>query len=98
MFETSGTVIDHTLNILIDLGATNSFIFGAALKRIKVKVVEHDTFNFVEISLGAKQKVGGKVTSCSLNLGEFVTRAKLYITILGSDDVMIVSTGWNCMR
>jgi hypothetical protein len=38
---------------------------------------------------GAKQKVGGKVTGCSLNLGEFVTRANLYVTILVFYDVVI---------
>jgi hypothetical protein len=31
----------------------------------------------------------GRLQGCSLNLGEFVTRANLYITILGSYDVMI---------
>ena len=59
------------------------------LKRIKVKAVEQDEFNFIEMALGAKQKVGGKVTGCALNLGDFVTRAELYVTILGSYDVMI---------
>jgi hypothetical protein len=37
------------------------------------------------------QKVGGKVTDCSL--GEFVTRANMYVTILGSYDVMIDRDG-----
>jgi hypothetical protein len=37
----------------------------------------------------ANQKVGGKVTGCILNLGEFVTRANLYVMILGSYDVVI---------
>jgi hypothetical protein len=37
----------------------------------------------------AEQKVGGKVMGYTLNLGEFFTRANLYITILGSYDVMI---------
>jgi hypothetical protein len=89
VLETSGTVADQTLSILIDPGATESFISGAALKRIKVKAVEQDEFSFVEMASGAKQKVGGKVTGCSLNLGEFVTRANLYVTILGSYDVVI---------
>jgi hypothetical protein len=40
MLETSGTVINETLSILIDPGATKSFISGATLKRIKVKAVE----------------------------------------------------------
>jgi hypothetical protein len=59
------------------------------LKRIKVKAVEHDEFRFVEMASGAKHKVGGKVIGCTLNLGDFVTRANLYIMILGSYDVII---------
>jgi hypothetical protein len=74
---------------LIDSGATESFISGVALKRIKVKAVEHDEFIFVEMASRAKQKVGGKVMGCTLNLGEFVTRANLYVMILGSYDVVI---------
>jgi hypothetical protein len=38
---------------------------------------------------GAKKKVGGKVMGCILNMGEFVTKANLYVMILGSYDVVI---------
>ena len=72
MLETTGTVADQTLSILIDPGATKSFISGAILKRIKVKAVEQDEFSFVEMASGAKQKVGGKVMGCALNLGELL--------------------------
>jgi hypothetical protein len=89
VLEMTGTITDQTLSILIDPSATKNFISGAVLKRIKVKAVEQDEFIFMEMASGAKQKVGGKVTRCMLNLGEFVTRANLYITILGSYDVMI---------
>jgi hypothetical protein len=89
VLETTGIVTDQTLSILIDPGATESFISSAVLKRIKVKAVEQDEFSFVEMALGAKQKVGGKVTGCALNLGEFVTRVNLYVMILGSYDVVI---------
>jgi hypothetical protein len=54
MLETTGTVADQILSILIDPGATESFISGAALKRIKVKAVEHDNFSFIGMALGAK--------------------------------------------
>jgi hypothetical protein len=74
---------------LIDLSSTESFISGAVIKMIKAKEVKQDEFIFVEMALGAKQKLGSKVTGCTLNLGEFVTMANLYITILGSYDVMI---------
>jgi hypothetical protein len=50
VLETTGTVADQTLSILIDPGATKSFISGAALKRIKVKAVEQDEFSFIEMA------------------------------------------------
>jgi hypothetical protein len=78
---------------LIDPSSTESFISGATLKRIKVKAVEHDEFSFVEVASGAKQNVGVKVTGCSLNLEKFVTRTNLYITILGSYDI-VISMDW----
>jgi hypothetical protein len=89
MLETSGTVTDQNLSILIDPGATESFISAAVLKKIKVKVFEQDEFSFVEIVSGAKENIGGKVRGYTLNLGEFVTRANLYFTILGYHDIMI---------
>ena len=89
MLETTSTIVDQTLSILIDPSATESFISGEMLKRIKVKVVEQDEFSFVEMASGAKQKVGGKVMGCTLNLGDFLTRVNLYVTTLGSYDVVI---------
>jgi hypothetical protein len=41
------------------------------------------------MALGSKQKVGGKVTNCIINLGDFVTKANLYAMILGSHDTVI---------
>jgi hypothetical protein len=93
MLEMSGTLVDQTLRILIDPGVTKSFISGVVIKRIKVKAVEQDEFIFVEMDLRAKQKVGGKVTGCSLNLGEFFTRGNLYVMILGSYDI-VISMDW----
>jgi hypothetical protein len=84
VLETSGTIVNQNFSILIYPGATNNFISSVALKRIKVKAVEHDEFRYVEMDLGAKKKVGGWVSDCSINLGSFVTKANLYVTILGS--------------
>jgi hypothetical protein len=88
VLKTSGTIADQTLRFDRS-GATESLIFGKVLKGIKVKVIEQVEFSFIEMASRAKQKVGGKVTGYTLNLGDFVTRANLYITILGSYDVMI---------
>ena len=54
VLETTGTVADQTLSILIDPSATETFIYGAALKRTKVKAVKHDEVSFVEMDSGAK--------------------------------------------
>jgi hypothetical protein len=89
IIETSVTIIVHIFSIFIDLGAIERFISGAVLKINKVKEVEHDEFSYVEMASGAKWKVGGKVTDCSLNLIYFVTKDNLYIMILGYYDVMI---------
>ena len=53
------------------------------------KAVVQDEFSFTGMASEAKQKVGGRVTGCALNLGEFVTRVILYVMILGSYDVVI---------
>jgi hypothetical protein len=53
------------------------------------KAVVPDEFSFTGMVSEAKPKVGGRVTGCALNLGEFVTRVYLYVTILGSYDAVI---------
>jgi hypothetical protein len=63
------------------------------LKRTKVKAVEQDEFIYVEMALGSKQKVGGKVMDCHINLGYFVTKENLYVTILGYYDI-VISMDW----
>jgi tyrosine-protein phosphatase YwqE len=62
VLETSSMITDQNYSILIDPGAIEIFISSAVLKRIKVKAVEKDEFRYVEMELGEKQKVGGKVT------------------------------------
>jgi hypothetical protein len=52
--ETLGTIDDQNLSILIDPGATQSFISGSTLKRIKLKAVKQDNFSFVEMASGGK--------------------------------------------
>jgi len=82
-------IVDQTFSIFIDLGAIERFISSTTLKRINVKEVEQDAFRYVEMDLGAKQKVGSKVTDYSINLGDFVTNSNLYLRILGSYDIVI---------
>jgi hypothetical protein len=82
-------IVDQNYSVLIDPRATERFISSAVMKRIKVKAVEQDEFKYVEMALGAKQKVGGKVTGCSLKMGDFVTKVDLYVPLIGSYDIVI---------
>jgi hypothetical protein len=84
VLDTSCIIVDQTFSILIYPDATKRFISSETLKRIKVKAVEQDEFRYVEMASGAKQKVGGKVMDCSINLGDFVMKENLYVTMLGS--------------
>jgi hypothetical protein len=84
-----GMIVDQHFSILINLGDTEIFIFSVVFKIIKVKEVEQDDFRHVQMTFGAKQKVGGKVKDCNINLGDFVTSVNLYVTILGSYDIVI---------
>jgi hypothetical protein len=59
------------------------------LKRIKVKAIEQYEFRYVELVSGAKQKFGGKIKDCKINLGEFVASVNLFVTTLGSYDIVI---------
>jgi hypothetical protein len=53
------------------------------------KTVVQDEFRFLGKASEAEQKVGGRATGCALNLGKFVMRVSLYVTISGSYDVVI---------
>jgi hypothetical protein len=89
MLETSGTITDQMFSVLIDPGATERFISSAVLKRIKVKAVEHEEFRYIEMASSAKQNVGGRVKDYSIELGDFLMKTNLYVTILGSYDIVI---------
>jgi hypothetical protein len=54
-----------------------------------VKEVEDDEFRYVELPSRAKKKVGGKVSYCKINLGEFIASVKLFVTTLGCYDIVI---------
>jgi hypothetical protein len=61
-----GIIANQTLSILIDPGATESFISGEVLKRIKVKAVEQDEFSFVEMALEPNRRLEERLRAVSL--------------------------------
>jgi uncharacterized protein with GYD domain len=93
VLDMSSMITDQQFSILIDPGAIESFISSVVLKRIKVKEVKKDDFRYVELASGAKEKFGGKIKDFIINFGEFVACVNLFLTTLGSYD-MVIEMDW----
>jgi predicted aspartyl protease len=87
--ESSGTLNHINVNILVDSGATNSFISPYAFEKSGLVAYEHDDFKQVEMASGEKQAVGPTIDNCIVDLGVCTTRLKVYITTLGAYDLII---------
>jgi hypothetical protein len=87
--ESSGTLNHFNAKILFDSGATDSFISPSALEKSGLAAYEHDDFKQVEMDSGEKQAVGPSVDNCLVDLGVCTTRLKVYVTALGTYDLII---------
>ena len=89
MVESSGTLNHINVKILFDSGAIDSFISPYALEKSGLVAYEHDDFKQVEMASGEKQAVGPSVDNCIVDLGVCTTRLKVYVTALGTYDLII---------
>ena len=78
---------------MFDPGATDSFISPYALDKCGLAAYEHDDFSLVEMASGVKQAVGPSVDKCVVDLGVCVTQVKVYVTTLGTYD-LIIGMNW----
>jgi hypothetical protein len=70
-------------------GATDSFISPCALEKYGLGAYEHDDFKQVDMASGEKQVVGPSVDNFLVDLGVCTTRLKVYVTALGTYDLII---------
>eukprot|EP00253_Pinus_taeda_P028988 PITA_28988 len=89
VLETSGNIDGMSFVILIDPGATDSFISINALSLIKHKATPQYEFKHVEMACGMNRNVGKMVKDCKVDLGVCKTKVSLYSTILGGYDVVL---------
>jgi hypothetical protein len=87
--ESSGTLNHINVKILFDYGATDSFISLSALEKSGLVAYEHDVFKQVEMASKEKQAVGPSIDNCLVDLGVCTTRLKVYVTSLGTYDLII---------
>jgi hypothetical protein len=87
--DSSGTLNHINVKILFDFGATNSFISPYALEKNGLVAYEHDDFKQVEMASGEKKAVGPSIDNCLVDLGVCTTKLKVYVTTLGTYDLII---------
>eukprot|EP00253_Pinus_taeda_P024492 PITA_24492 len=87
--ESSGTINGIKFKILFDTGATDSFISSYALNKCGLAARRQNDFHQVEMASGELQSVDLSVDQCGIDLGVCLTKLKVYVTSLGTYDLII---------
>ena len=89
MVEVEGMVNQTPVTILIDPGASLSYISPQIVEKCKFTVEKFDNSWLVQLATGAKRKVICYVKECDLDMNDFKTTIKLNVFPLGSYDILI---------
>ena len=84
MVEVEGMVNQTPVTILIDLGASLSYISPKIVEKCNLTVEKFDNSWLVQLATGAKRKVTCYVKECALVMNDFKTTIKLNVLPLGS--------------
>eukprot|EP00253_Pinus_taeda_P002934 PITA_02934 len=91
MVEFEGKISDLTIAILIDLGATLSYVSPKVVERCNLQPVKFKNPWLVQLATGAKRRVIAKVNDCSFTIVGQPVMADLNVLPLGSYDILIDS-------
>jgi hypothetical protein len=89
MIEVKGMINNHAFTILIDSGASHSYIDPKIVERICLSRRKHEKYWMVQLATRAKRKVVESVKSCLVGMNGLSTKANLNIFPLGSYDCLI---------
>jgi hypothetical protein len=89
MIEVEGMINNHAFTILIDSGASHSYIDPKVVERLHFPRSKHEKSWLVQLAIGAKRKVVELVKSCLVGMNGLSTREDLNILALGSYDFLI---------
>ena len=89
MVEVEGMINQTLVTILIDPGASLSYIAPQIVEKCKLSVDKFENSWLFQLATGAKRKVIGFVKECALLMDEFKTTVKLNVLPLGSYDLLI---------
>jgi hypothetical protein len=89
MIEVEGMINNHDFTILIDLGASHSYIDPRVVESFQLSRRKHGKYWLVHLAIGTKRKVIELVKSCPLDMNGLSIKAELNILHLGSYDYLI---------
>jgi hypothetical protein len=89
MIEVEGTINNRTLVILIDSGASHSYVDPRVVESLHLMKSKHEKSLLVQLATRTKRKVTELVNSCLVDMKGMSTKAELNILPLGSYDCLI---------
>ena len=90
MIEVAGKITNKTIGILIDSGASNSYIAPNIVEKCHLKKSKLEITSLVQLSIRSKRKITKFIKVCPLEINGLKTIAELNIIPFGSYDVLIV--------
>eukprot|EP00253_Pinus_taeda_P001879 PITA_01879 len=89
MVEFEGKISNLTISILIDPGATLSYVNPKVVERCNLQSVKFKNPWLVQLATGAKRRVTARINDCSFTIADQLITADLNILPLGSYDILI---------
>ena len=89
MVEVEGKLNQIPISILIDPGASLSYISPNLVEKCKLSIEKFARSWLVQLATGAKRKVISFVKNCAVTMDQFETSVKLNVLPLGSYDMLI---------
>eukprot|EP00253_Pinus_taeda_P010307 PITA_10307 len=89
MVEFEGKISNLTISVLIDPGATLSYVSPKIVEQCSLQFVKFKNPWLVELATGAKRRVTAKVNDCSFTIADQPVTADLNVLPLGSYDILI---------
>eukprot|EP00253_Pinus_taeda_P015634 PITA_15634 len=89
MVEFEGNISNLTVSVLIDPGATLSYVSPKVVEHCKLQPTKFKSPWLVQLATGAKRRVVSKLKDCSFTIAGQPVTADLNILPLGSYDILI---------
>eukprot|EP00253_Pinus_taeda_P010499 PITA_10499 len=89
MVEFEGNILNLTVSVLFDPGATLSYVSPKVVERCNLQSVKFKNKWLVQLATGAKRRVTTKIKHCSFTIAGQPVTADLNVLPLGSYDILV---------